>query len=134
MYFLVGVCGPVLGILLCAVLFDRIGGYTSYSAIPVCGSFGFAAVIFGLLSVLVDNDGALWCGFLIMMELFCGAFVMPACTGIMLSQVPPSMRTTANSIANFCYNLFGYLPAPIMYGFFYELGESKDNHYGLLAI
>ena len=40
----------------------------------------------------------------------------------------------ANSVANFSYNLFGYLPAPIMYGYFYELGDSKHNHFGLLSI
>jgi len=40
----------------------------------------------------------------------------------------------ANSVANFSYNLFGYLPAPIMYGFFYELGDTPHNHWGLLSV
>ena len=133
LYFLLGAVGPVLGIFCCAALFDRIGGYTSEKAIKVCGLFGLLGMLFGLASVLV-GDSVTFCALFIMIELFCGAFVMPACTGIMLNQVPPKMRTMANSIANFSYNLFGYLPAPIMYGFFYELGASKKNHYGILSI
>ena len=30
LYFVMGAVGPVLGIILCALLFDRIGGYTSH--------------------------------------------------------------------------------------------------------
>ena len=132
-YFLMGAVGPVLGIVLCAILFDKIGGYTDKRAIPVCGMFGFLAMLAGLAST-VTGDSAILCAAFIMFELFCGAFVMPACTGIMLNQVPPNMRTMANSVANFSYNLFGYLPAPLMYGFFYEMGEEKDNHLGLISI
>lgn len=45
--------------------------------------------------------------------------LMPAATGIMLNLVPQTMRTSANSLANFSYNLFGYVPAPYMYGVIY---------------
>jgi len=130
---MLGAIGPVLGIICCAILFDKIGGYTSELAVPVCGIFGLCGMVFGLASVMV-RESAVTAAILIMLELFCGAFVMPACTGIMLNQVPPKLRTMANSVANFSYNLFGYLPAPIMYGFFYELGDAEHNHYGLLAI
>ena len=40
----------------------------------------------------------------------------------------------ANSVANFSFNLLGYLPAPMLYGFFYELGEQPHNHWGLLSV
>ena len=133
LYFLLGSVGPVLGIFCCAILFDRIGGYTDEKAVRLCGMFALGGMICGLGSVAV-GDNAISCAVLIMLELFCGAFVMPACTGIMLNQVPPKLRTMANSVANFSYNLFGYLPAPIMYGYFYEMGDSKHNHYGLLSI
>ena len=133
LYFFMGAVGPVFGIILCALLFDRIGGYTSQKAIPVCGLFGIGGMIFGLASTLIGENAQL-CALCIMMELFCGAFVMPACTGIMLNQVPPNLRTMANSVANFSYNLFGYLPAPVLYGFFYTMGDCEHNHYGLIAI
>ena len=133
LYFLMGAVGPVFGIILCAALFDKIGGYTSERAIPVCGVFGLLAMLSGMASTMVGESASL-CAVFIMFELFCGAFVMPACTGIMLNQVPPNMRTMANSVANFFYNLFGYLPAPMMYGYFYQMGDSSDNHWGLVSI
>ena len=56
---------------------------------------------------------------------------MPAMTGAMLNQVPPSCRALANSIANLVYNLIGYLPAPAIYGFFFDLW---GGHWGLVAL
>lgn len=40
----------------------------------------------------------------------------------------------ANSVANFSYNLFGFLPAPMIYGVFYERGGGGDSHLGLISI
>ena len=40
---------------------------------------------------------------------------------LQISKVPPSAKTTANSLANFVYNLLGYLPAPYVYGLVYDL-------------
>jgi len=34
----------------------------------------------------------------------------------MINSVPDSQKASANSIANLCYNLFGFLPAPLIYG------------------
>ena len=53
------------------------------------------------------------------LQLFGGGLIMPVATGIMLNLVPQTMRTNANSIANLCYNLFGYVPAPYIYGWAY---------------
>ena len=86
LYFLLGAVGPGCGVLLCGYLFDKIGGYLSLRAIPVLGIFGLAGMIFGLASVFGDN--ALYTALMITFQLFCGAFVMPPTTGIMLNQVP----------------------------------------------
>lgn len=53
--------------------------------------------------------------------LFFGGFIVPVVTGILLVSVKPNERTVANSIANLAYNLFGYLPAPFIYGFVCEM-------------
>ena len=37
------------------------------------------------------------------------------------------MKTKANSIANLCYNLFGYLPAPFLYGIFRDSFADEKN-------
>ena len=84
MYFMLGAIGPILGMGLCAMIFDRLGGYTSHKAVPTCGMFALGVMIFGLASTLV-RENAIVCATLIMFELFCGAFVMPAFTGIMLN-------------------------------------------------
>jgi len=84
LFFLVGLAGPVMGIVSSAILFDRIGGYTSERAIPISFAFGAGGMVFGLLSVMV-GDSAIICAFFIMLELFCGAFVLTAAVGIMLN-------------------------------------------------
>jgi sugar phosphate permease len=59
--------------------------------------------------------GLLW------IVLFCGGFCLPPVTGIMINSVSSQQKSTANAIANLCYNLFGYLPAPSVYGTVSEL-------------
>ena len=54
-------------------------------------------------------------------------------TGIMLSTVDESLKTTANSVANLIYNLFGYLPAPYVYGAVYDLGDG-NNYFEAISV
>lgn len=55
-------------------------------------------------------------GILFWLLLFFGGFILPPVTGIMINSVGEFQRASANSIANLCYNLLGYLPAPSVYG------------------
>ena len=45
--------------------------------------------------------------------------------------MPRELRTAGNSFAQFCFNLFGYLPGPLIYGLIAQLtghqGEAKDQ-------
>ena len=43
--------------------------------------------------------------------------------GIILNTVEAHEVTTANSFANMCYNIFGYFPAPLVYGAIYDSGK-----------
>ena len=72
--------------------------------------------------------------FALFLQLFAGGMCMPASTGLMLNQVPQNMRTVCNSIANISYNLFGYVPAPYIYGYMYERFGGKQSHAGLYTI
>ena len=56
---------------------------------------------------------------------FFGSTIIAPLTGIMLNSVEPQRRTTANSIATLAYNLFGYLPAPFLYGVVSDLFDDK---------
>ena len=133
LYLTASVVGPLIGVLGAAFIFDRIGGYTSEFAHPLCLTVALFGMVSALSSVLV-HDSAVTCAMFITLQFVCGAFVKPVITGIMLNQVPPKLRTMANSVANLSYNLLGFLPAPIMYGFFYELSDDPHNHYGLLSV
>ena len=58
--------------------------------------------------------------------LFFGGSILPCMTGIMLSTVSQNHKTTANSLANFSYNLLGYLPSPFIYGAIYDSGDGNN--------
>ena len=45
----------------------------------------------------------------------------------MLNAVEEEKRTAANSIANLCYNLLGYLPAPSFYGFISSIVDNPES-------
>jgi len=66
-------------------------------------------------------------GILIWFVLFFGGCILPPVTGIMLNSVQENKRTSANSIANLCYNLFGYLPAPSFYGMVSSMTSSQSS-------
>ena len=48
--------------------------------------------------------------------------------------MPPSVKTTANSFANFVYNLLGYLPAPYVYGLVYDNTGGKKSIWGMFSL
>lgn len=131
-YGVSGMIGPVGGIICTAIVFDKLGGYTGQNALAICSVVLSVAFTCCASSVVTNNSVAT--GFFVCIELFCGAFCMPALTGMMINSVPPTARTMANSIANFCFNLFGWLPAPSIYGIVYESQGGGDSRSGLAAI
>ena len=56
---------------------------------------------------------------------------MPALTAIMLDVVDNEMKTKANSIANLCYNMFGYFPAPALYGIVRDATGGVKSRWGM---
>ena len=49
--------------------------------------------------------------------------MLPGIMGIMLNTVDENLKTTANSIANTSFNLFGFLPSPYVYGLISDVGD-----------
>jgi sugar phosphate permease len=66
--------------------------------------------------------------------LFFGGFVLPPVTGIMINSVGDYQKSQANSIANLCYNLLGYLPAPQVYGMISQLTGGKKSRWPMGGI
>jgi sugar phosphate permease len=83
------------------------------------------AVLCSILAPMVDSFEVF--GYLMWFILFFGGLVLPSITGIMLNSVHENERTSANSIANMCYNLFGYLPAPSFYGMVSSISDGPKS-------
>ena len=95
------------------------GGCESPKALSTCIFYGFVAVCAACPFPFVDDYRI--CIILIWILLFCGAVILPILTGIMLSSVQVELRPQANSLSNLVYNLFGYLPAPTIYGIIQDM-------------
>ena len=67
---------------------------------------------------------------LLWLVFFFGSTIIAPLVSFMLSAVRFERRTTANAIATLSYNLFGYLPAPFVYGIFSDIfpDEVKKSH------
>jgi len=51
--------------------------------------------------------------------------MLPTLTGLMISSIPQKLRNLGNSIAQFTFNLIGYIPAPVAYSYVNSLDKSK---------
>ena len=49
--------------------------------------------------------------------------MLPSIMGMMLNAVDEGLKTTANSIANTSFNVFGFLPSPYIYGLISDAGD-----------
>lgn len=78
----------------------------------------------------VDNFYA--AAVLLWLVLFFGGSLMPGLTGLMMVSVPPHLRAFGNSNGEIVKNIFGYLPAPFLYGWFNYMFE--DNKAGMKLI
>ena len=66
--------------------------------------------------------------------LFLGGALVPTVTGIMLNSVQESLRTSANSFAQVCYNTIGYLPAPLFYGTVSKIVNDPKSNIPFIAL
>ena len=63
--------------------------------------------------------------------LFFGGLLLPMATGIMLGVLEPDVKAKGNSVANLCYNLFGWMPAPVVYGWINQYCGGSKSRYGM---
>lgn len=124
-YFYAFTCltAPFMGVIIGGICFSSVGGYNSPKSFLGLLIASLVGLIFTLpipfTSVKVSLYAQVW------ISLFVGAFMLPTMTGTMLNSVEESRRTTANSIATLGYNLFGFLPAPFIYGYVSTLGSNE---------
>ena len=128
-YGLVSITSTLAGVLIGGISVHKLGGYTSKNAFKLCLAMGFMAALVGTPIPFVDSF-ALFTIFLWLL-LFFGGFIMPSLTGkerllyyslgTMISSVPKYSRPYASSLGAIFMNLFGYLPAPFLYGWVDEV-------------
>lgn len=108
---------PIGGVIIGGIVTSAYGGYNNRKAQKIQCMMGCCAVASALpipwMSAPEDFYYVAICFWLL---LFFGGFILPPVTGIMINSVDDYQKSSANSIANLCYNLFGYLPAPSIYG------------------
>ena len=124
-YFFAFTCltAPFMGVILGGIGFSALGGYNSPRSfrclliLSIIGTFFALPIPFSSVKLTVYT--------IIWLTLFIGALMLPTLTGVMLNSVQESRRTTANSGASLGYNLFGFLPAPCIYGYVSTLGKNE---------
>jgi MFS family permease len=125
---------PMMGLITSGIVFSYIGGYNSPKAFLLLFMAGLVSLVVSLPAPFANRRYTIYS--LMWLLFFSGSFLLPTMTGIMLNSVKQNQRTTANSVATLCYNLFGFLPAPFIYGFVSTLGDNvkRSNRYALACI
>ena len=135
-YYFMACCatGPVFGAIFSGYVCQKVGGYESIKVMHYCCIAAFVGILTGLpVPFMSDYRHSIY---LIWFVLFSGVFMFPILTGVMLNNLEPHLKEHANSIANLSFNLFGYLPAPTVYGFMNSLdsGNEKSSNYGMILL
>lgn len=128
-FSIVCITAPVLGVIYGGLMIQKIGGYTNPNAIVKCLQNAIIAACFGLLCPFVSKFSIFI--IFIWLLLFFGASIVPGLTGIMLSSIGDYSKEVANSMTHLCYNLFGYLPSPFLYGLVCSLTGGSKSKWGL---
>ena len=108
------VSAPISGVLIGGMATSYCGGYKTQKAHLVSLSAGWICMFCSLPIPLVNTMESFF--LFLWLLLFFGGFIIPVVIGWMLVSVPNKLRGTASSIAQFCYNGLGYLPAPFIFG------------------
>lgn len=131
-FAVVCITAPVLGVIVGGYFIQKLGGYTSPDALNHCFKVSILAAAAGFFLPVIDNIPLFV--ILIWLLLFFGGSIVPGLTGIMISSAPDKIKEVANSITHLCYNLFGYLPSPFLYGLVCKYTGGSDSRFGLAFI
>jgi len=108
------VTAPLLGVILGGAVTHMAGGYTHPNSMRLLTCVSLLGTIVALPLPFLTS----WKAYIAVFWfcLFLGGFIMPGLTGIMINAAPKRHRAIGNSVAYFSYNLFGFIPGPLVYG------------------
>ena len=113
-YCLMICCGPFTGSFCGSYLTAKVGGYSKKESVLIVLCFNIFAVMCITPSTFVDT----WWMFL----LFCfcfqigGSATIPHLNQIILTSIPPRLKSKGYAIANVMSSFFGSVPSPTIYG------------------
>ena len=125
------ISAPTSGAILSGYIGNKIGGYGSIYALPICIVGSWIVTAASLPICFIENNTIVFV--LLWIMFFTGGIIMPLLTGCMLSVVEPENRPQANSLANTMYNLLGFFPAPFIYGFISEYTGGSTSKWGMIS-
>ena len=128
----VALSSPVMGAALSGYYTDYWGGIYSSKIIRGILYLMIPSIIVSVPIPFIDNVMLVLTLFWLL--LFFGAMILPILTAVILTKVEPEMRPRANSIANLLYELLGYFPAPIAYGYACQIQGGPDPRAGMAVL
>ncbi|CAK95162.1 unnamed protein product (macronuclear) [Paramecium tetraurelia] len=129
-FAIVSITAPVFGCITGGLIAQKLGGYQRTKSLYVCVLYCSLCCI---SAAPVPFTETFWFGALCLwFLLFFGGAIVPPLMGIMLSSVPKHLKAFANSSTTMFQNLFGFLPAPSIYGFLMERHNSQVAVFALM--
>ncbi|CAD8101773.1 unnamed protein product [Paramecium sonneborni] len=129
-FAIVSITAPVFGCVTGGLIAQKLGGYQRSKSLYVCVLYCSLCCV---SAAPVPFTETFWFGALCLwFLLFFGGAIVPPLMGIMLSSVPKHLKAFANSSTTMFQNLFGFLPAPSIYGFLMERYNSQVAVFALM--
>lgn len=128
-FIFVSVTAPTLGLFIGGRVCHSIGGYEGPNSSKYCLILTTITCCISLpIPYLRSSNVVVICNW---MWLFLGGALLPTIAGIMISRLKPQHKNIGSSIAQFCQNLLGYIPAPILYGLANEMDPKHTGSLGM---
>lgn len=114
-FAVISATSPTIGTVIGGMVGTKIGGYENKRASFACVLLYLGSCAGVILIPLMNNIWTFTFAFWLCL-VFCAA-IIPILTGVIISAVPNCLRGSAGSVTSFISNLFGHMPAPIVYGY-----------------
>ena len=122
-FTLVCFTSPTLGVLIGTFTKDILCRNDRMKSLLFCLILGILATFFAI-SVTFTSNLYLYTIYM-WFVLFFGGGIVPVITNLIINSVPKELDASGNSITNLFSNLFGYLPAPYIYGLLIDIFQDK---------
>lgn len=120
------------GLIIGSYISEKIGGYESPNALLFCL---IVSVLGGLAGIPLPLVNSYWAAtFFLWLQFFFGSAIMPTLIGLMISSVGKQNASLGNALAQFTFNLLGYIPAPLCYGWIVAGRDKSRSGMGLVAV